>query len=90
MNDTYPDTKSDSKKDPSTIISAISLATALQTIIIVFLVALVVVCKYNRRKTTPRCPDMEDQLYETVNDKGVANKTCVRKEDIEINSYQEK
>ena len=77
MNDTYTDTKSDCKKDPSIIMSAISMVTALQTIIVVFLVVLVVVCKYNRRKTTPRCPDiteLEDQLYETVNDKGVATK----------------
>ena len=76
--------------------STISLATALQTTIVVFVVVLVVVCKYSRRKTTPRCPDiteLEDQLYETVNDKGVANKTCVRNEEIEIktnSSYQEK
>ena len=72
--------------------SAISMVTALQTTIIVFLVVVGVVCKYNKRKTTPRCPDiteMGDQLYETVDPQG----SCVQvngKEGMEIkknNSY---
>ena len=60
-----------------------------------------VVCKYNRRKTTPRCPDtatgpeeMGGQLYEAVGPAqgDVANKeslrACVEEEaiDFELNS----
>ena len=53
------------------ILSVLAMMTALQTTVI-FLVVLVVVCKYNMRKATPKHPDitksveMEDRLYETV------------------------
>ena len=57
--------------DKSFVLSVLAMITALQTTII-FLVVLVVVCKYNKRKATPKHPDitkpveMEDQLYEIV------------------------
>ena len=39
------------------ILSVLAMITALQTTVI-FLVVLVVVCKYNKRKTTPKHPDI--------------------------------
>ena len=89
------------KKDPSLILSAIAMVTALQTAIIVLLVVVGVVSKYNRRKTTPRCPDtatgpveMGGQLYEAVGpaEGVVANKESLRARveeepiDFELNS----
>ena len=57
--------------DKSFVLSVLAMITALQTTII-FLVVLVVVCKYNKKKATPKHPaitkpvEMEDQLYEIV------------------------
>ena len=63
------------------VLSVLAMMTALQTTVI-FLVVLVVVCKYDKRKATPKHPDitkpveMEDQLYETVDpgERGVSQK----------------
>ena len=57
--------------DKSFVLSVLAMMTSLQTTVI-FLVVLVVVCKYNKRKAIPKLPDitesveMEDKLYETV------------------------
>ena len=67
--------------DKSFVLSVLAMMTALQTTAI-FLVVLVVVCKYNKKKATPRHPDitkseeMEDQLYEAVDpgERGVSQK----------------
>ena len=53
------------------ILSVLAMMTALQTTVI-FLAVLVVLCKYNKRKATPKHPDItesveiEEQLNETV------------------------
>ena len=54
--------------DKSFVLSVLAMMTALQTTII-FLVVLVVVCKYNKRKATPKHPEItrDDQPYEIMN-----------------------
>ena len=68
------------------VLSVLAMMTSLQTTVI-FLVVLVVVCKYNKSKATPQHPDitksveMEDQLYEIVDpgERGVSQKRALRK-----------
>ena len=62
------------------VLSVLAMMTALQTTVI-FLVVLVVVCKYNKRKATPKHPDitkpvakMDDQLYEIMDCGGKGQK----------------
>ena len=63
--------------DKSFVLSVLAMMTALQTTVI-FLVVLIVVCKYNKRKATHKLPDITkpvemDQLYEIM-DPGVSHK----------------
>lgn len=70
------------RRDTSLILSALAIIIALQTTVIFLVVLAVVVCKYNRRKATPKGPDtsipmeMEEQLYEAVDteEKSMAQK----------------
>ena len=62
------------------VLSVLAMMTALQTTVI-FLVVLVVVCKYNKRKATSKYPDitkpvaeMDDQLYEIMDRGGKGQK----------------